>query len=399
MVSFTTEAGSDERPYLERPRHLGLLRQLLGQFPAVALIGARQVGKTTLARALASGWNEPVTFFDLEDPTDQARLAEPKLALEGLRGLVVIDEVQQMPELFPLLRVLIDRPARNARFLLLGSASPTLLRSSAETLAGRIAYHHLPGFDLSETGAENWPELWTRGGFPPAYLAATERASLRWREAFIRTHLERDLPMLGLRLAAPVLRRFWSMLAHWHGQLWNGAELARGLGVSGRTVRHYLDVLTATFMVRVLQPWHENLGKRMVKSPKVYLADSGLLHALLRIEDHQQLLGHPKVGASWEGFALEQLLNRLELDWDRCHFWKLHSGAELDLLVEYRGRRLGFEFKFTARPATSRSMHAAMEALRLDGLFLVYPGKDAFPLAERIEAVPLEGLWRADFTA
>ncbi len=393
------EGGAGDMPFIERPRHQETLRQLLEQFPAVALVGARQVGKTTLARALAGGWSQPVTFFDLEDPTDLARLAEPKLALERLQGLVVIDEVQRMPELFPLLRVLIDRPAGNTRFLLLGSASPSLLRNSAETLAGRIAYHHLTGFDLSETGPGNWSRLWTRGGFPPAYLATGERASLQWREAFIRTHLERDLPMLGLRLSAPVLRRFWSMLAHWHGQLWNGAELARGLGVSGRTVRHYLDVLTATFMVRVLQPWHENLGKRVVKSPKVYLADSGLLHSLLRIEDHEQLLGHPKVGASWEGFAIEQLLVRLGLDWDRCHFWKLHSGAELDLLVEYRGRRLGFEFKFTARPSTSRSMHAALEALRLDGLFVVYPGEEAFPLTERIEAVPLKSLWQVEFTS
>lgn len=379
---------------IERRIHLQTLATLLTEFPVVALIGARQTGKTTLAARLAEDWPGPVHRFDLEDPRSEARLAAPMLALEGLTGLVVIDEAQRRPDLFPPLRVLADRPGRPARFLLLGSASPELMQRSAESLAGRIAYHELPGLDLAETGAETSPEtidtLWRRGGFPRAFLAASETASLRWRREFIRAYLERDIPALGFRLAPATLRRFWAMLAHYSGRLWNGAEIARAFAVSEATVRHYLDILIATYMVRVLPPWHENLGKRQVKAPKVYLADSGILHSLLDIgTGTEALFGHPAVGASWEGFALHQTVRALGADWQDCHHWRLHTGAELDLLVVRGGVRLGFEFKRTDTPRLSPSMRSALEHLRLDRLHVVHAGRDAYPLAERIDALPL----------
>ena len=373
----------------ERNRHLAELLGLLDEFPVVALIGARQVGKTTLARRIAADWAGERHHFDLEDPRTEARLAAPMLALEPLRGLVVLDEVQRHPALFPVLRVLADRPGTPARFLLLGSAAPEITRQSAESLAGRIAYHELPGLDLSETGADRLDALWLRGGFPRSLLAAGESSSLRWRREFIRTYLERDIPALGLRLAPATLRRFWSMLAHYHGQTWNGSELARAFGVTERTVRHYLDILAATFMVRVLTPWHANLGKRQVKAPKVYLADSGILHGLLDIATPEALRGHPKTGASWEGFALHQVVRRLGVDWSACHYWKLHSGAELDLLVQDGGRRLGFEFKCNDAPRLTPSMASAMEHLRLDALYVVHAGRERFPLGRGIEALPL----------
>ena len=369
-----------------RPAHLATLRLLLDQFPVVALIGPRQAGKTTLARQLAA--DEASHFFDLEDPRDAARLASPMLALEALTGLVVLDEIQTLPQLFPALRVLADRPGRPARFLLLGSASPALAQQSAETLAGRVAYHELPGFDLAEVGVENVRRLWVQGGFPPAYLAAPA-ASARWRQAFTRTYLERDLPALGLRLPSATLRRFWGMLAHYHGQIWNGAELARAFGVSEKTVRHYLDILAATFMVRILAPWHENLGKREVKAPKIYLSDSGMLHTLLGLQSEAALLGHPKVGASWEGFAMGQVVAALAASAEQCHYWKLHSGAELDLLVTQDGVRRGFEFKLTDSPRASASMHSALKDLKLDTLHVVHAGSHSYPMGERLHALAL----------
>ena len=369
-----------------RPAHLATLRLLLDQFPVVALIGPRQAGKTTLARQLAA--HEASHFFDLEDPRDAARLASPMLALEALTGLVVLDEIQTLPQLFPALRVLADRPGRPARFLLLGSASPALAQQSAETLAGRVAYHELPGFDLAEVGVENVRRLWVQGGFPPAYLAAPA-ASARWRQAFTRTYLERDLPALGLRLPSATLRRFWGMLAHYHGQIWNGAELARAFGVSEKTVRHYLDILAATFMVRILAPWHENLGKREVKAPKIYLSDSGMLHTLLGLQSEAALLGHPKVGASWEGFAMGQVVAALAASAEQCHYWKLHSGAELDLLVTQDGVRRGFEFKLTDSPRASASMHSALKDLKLDTLHVVHAGSHSYPMGERLHALAL----------
>ena len=378
---------------LSRKSHLSSLSGLLAEFPIVALVGARQVGKTTLARELAAAYPGESHFFDLEDARVDARLASPMLALEPLTGLVILDEVQIRPELFPALRVLADRPEVPARILILGSASPELMQRSAESLAGRIAFHELPGLDLGEAGADNRDSLWLRGGFPRSYLAASDAASQRWRQEFIRTYLERDIPALGLRLAPATLRRFWSMLAHYHGQTWNGSELARAFGVTERTVRHYLDILAGTFMVRILQPWAENLSKRQVKAPKVYLADSGILHSLLDIADAAALHGHPKVGASWEGYALTQVARWLNVnmgvEWRNCYYWKLHTGAELDLFVQTGGRRLGFEFKLSDAPRLTPSMRSAMENLGLDKLHVVHAGSDAFPLEDRIEAVPL----------
>lgn len=377
---------------LARTRHREVLNALLREFPVVALIGARQVGKTTLALSMMADWPGDTHRFDLEDPRASARLASPLLALEPLTGLVVLDEVQLRPDLFPILRVLADRPGHPARFLILGSASPDLLQRSAESLAGRIAYHELSGFDLGETGVEAMDALWLRGGFPRSFLAESEAKSLRWREEFVRTCLERDIPALGFRLPAAALRRFWNMLAHYHGQIWNGSELARAFGVTERTVRHYLDILSATFMVRVLQPWHENLSKRQVRAPKVYLSDSGVLHGLLDIGGREALLGHPKVGASWEGFALAQLVQALAANWDDCRFWKLHSGAELDLLIRTGNRRLGFEFKFSDAPRMTSSMRSAMENLGLDRLYVIHAGRHAFPMGEGVLALPLASM-------
>ncbi len=377
---------------IPRPRHEAHLRRLLRQFPVVGLVGARQVGKTTLARSLVAGHRDPVTFFDLEDPTDEARLADPKLALESLEGLVVIDEVQRLPDLFRLLRVLVDRPGPPARFLVLGSAGPDLLRQSAESLAGRIAYHELTPLALDETGAASTDRLWLRGGFPRSFLAPDDAESVVWRAAFVRTFLERDLPQLGIRVRASAMRRFWTMVAHIHGNRWNAAELSRSLGISAPTVNAYLDTFTDALVVRVLRPWFENLKKRQVKAPKVYLSDSGLLHTLLGVKSGFELLGHPRCGASWEGFAMNETVRILSADWRDCYYWATHRGAEIDLLVFDGSRRLGFEFKRTSAPKMTRSLHSALADLRLDRAVVVFPGDVRFPLHKRVEAV---GLTRA----
>ncbi len=377
---------------LTRVHHADSIRTLLAEFPVVALLGARQVGKTTLARELGGAAATGLTVLDLEDPTDRERLRDPMLALRDLRGLVVIDEIQRAPEVFPTLRVLADREPLPARFLVLGSASPDLLRQSSETLAGRIAFHELTPFDTREVGRERWAELWLRGGFPRSFLAQSDAASARWRQNFVRTYLERDLPQLGIRVPGDTIRRFWSMLAHYHGQTWNGAELARAFGVSQSTVRHYLDILVATYMARRLDPWFENLSKRQVKSSKVYLSDSGLVHHLLGVDDRAALEGHPKVGASFEGFVIEQITRCLGAEREQCFTWGLHSGAELDLLVVRSGERLGFEVKRTSAPRATRSMRTAVELLRLDRLDVVYAGADVFPLTEKIRAVGIESL-------
>jgi uncharacterized protein len=376
---------------IPRDAHVAAVLRLLDQFPVVALLGARQVGKTTLA-GMVTAQAGAATRFDLEDPRDETRLASPMLALEPLRGLVVLDEIQRHPELFPVLRVLADRPDTPARFLILGSASPELIRESAESLAGRVAHHELPGLGLAEVGGAQWQPCWLRGGYPRSFLAADEQASLRWRQELIRTVLERDLPALGLRLPAETLRRFWQMLAHYHGQTWNGAELARAFGVSEKTVRHYLDLLVSTFMVSVLPPWHANLAKRQVRSPKVYVADPGLLHALLGLGTLPELMGHPKVGASWEGFAIAAITAALDARREECSFWGLHTGAELDLLVVRGQRRLGFEIKLTDSPRITPSVRSALENLGLERLYLVHAGEHRFPLAERVEALPLRAL-------
>jgi predicted AAA+ superfamily ATPase len=376
---------------IRRSSHVAAVRRLLRENRVVALVGARQVGKTTLAHQVAAAQGGPVTTFDLESARDLARLDDPLLALEPLRGLVILDEVQRRPEIFPTLRVLADRP-RGARFLVLGSASPALLRQSSETLAGRIAFHELGGLSLDEVGARRAEVLWLRGGFPRSFVAATLPASLRWRQGFIDTFLERDLPQLGVRIAAPTLRRFWSMLAHVHGQISNWSELGRSMGVSDMTVRHYVEVLGSTFMVRALPPWFENVSKRQVKAPKLYLRDTGLLHALLDIADARQLANHPKVGASWEGFCVEAVIARLGARREQCYFWATHTGAELDLLVVTGRRRHGFEIKRTVAPRVTPSMRTAMSDLKLDTLSLIHAGRDTFPLGKGIRAIGMPRL-------
>jgi len=374
---------------VHRDEELDILQGLLKRHRVVGITGARQVGKTTLARSLAARWKQRVTYFDLENPADQARLAEPLLALQSLGGLIVIDEIQRSPHLFEVLRVLADRLRPPRRFLVLGSASPELLRQSSETLAGRIVYHQLKGFSLVEIGADNYRRLWLRGGFPRAYLARSQAASFEWREAFIRTFLERNLPSLGITIAAPTLRRFWTMLAHYHGQTWNSSEFGRSFGVADTTVRHYLDLLTQALVVRQLSPWHENISKRQVKSPKVYISDSGLLHGLLGLATLADLDAHPKVGASWEGFAIAQVIHRLRVPDAQCHFWATHAGAELDLLVVKGALRLGFEVKRTMAPKVTPSMRAAIADLRLKRLDVIHAGSETFPLSKQIRAVAL----------
>lgn len=375
---------------IDRSAHLSEIRRLFRSHPIVGILGPRQVGKTTLARAFAGARRGGAHRFDLESPEDVSRLSDPLLALGRLAGLVVIDEIQRRLDLFQVLRVLVDRPKGRARFLVIGSASPELLRQSSETLAGRIAYHELGGFSLGEIGIRHRDRLWRRGGFPRSYLGRTERDSYEWRSQFVGTFLERDVPLLGLRLPPASLRRFWTMLAHYHGRTWNASEFARSFGLSDTAVRGYLDALRGTFMVRLLQPWHENLGKRQVRAPKVYLADSGLLHALLGIRDAAQLDVHPKVGASFEGFALRELAVHLGAGPEECFFWATHQGAELDLLVVRGGRRRGFEFKLTTSPAVTRSMRIALQDLRLDSLDVVHAGSHTFPLASGIRAVAID---------
>ena len=376
---------------LNRPVFLQRLATLFRSHPMVGILGPRQCGKTTLARDfLAARPEARVHYFDLEDPDHLNRLADPKLALEPLEGLVVIDEVQRIPELFPLLRVLVDRRPRRQRYLILGSASRELIRQSSESLAGRIAYLELPPFTAFEAGHR--ARLWLRGGFPPAYLAPTDGDSLVWRKAYVTTFLERDVPALGIDLAANTLRRFWMMLAHRHASIFNASELARSLDVSAPTVRRYLDVLDGTFMVRALQPWFANVGKRQVKAPKVYFRDPGILHALLNLPDTGALQGHPAVGASWEGFAMEQVIQLCRADAAECHFWATHGGAELDLLIVRGDRRTAFEFKYSSTPKATRSMHAAVAALDLDRLTVVCPGEGAWPLTERIRVAGLGAL-------
>lgn len=362
------------------------VRLLLGEFPVVALLGARQVGKTTLARQLAAAYSEPVAWFDLEDPADLARLDDPGLELRPLKGLVVLDEIHRLPDIFQLLRVLADRSGPPARFLVLGSASPELLRQTSESLAGRVAFHELDGFGLSEV--DDLERLWLRGGFPRSYLARSEPASRRWRDGFIRTLLARDLPELGSTIPSATLRRFWAMLAHWHGQIWNGAEFARAFGVSHATVRRYLDLLTSVFVVRQLQPWFENIRKRQVRSPKVYIGDSGILHALLGLSGRADVVSHPKVGASWEGFVIQQVVHLLRAPAEQCFHWSTHAGAELDLLVIDGANRYGFEVKRAEAPKLTRSMRSALETLNLDRLDVVHAGTERYRLAPSVRALP-----------
>lgn len=374
-----------DRWMIDRRIDLAMIRQALKRSRIVALLGPRQCGKTTLARQLVS--QKSSNYFDLEDPQSLARLTEPGLALRPLKGLIVIDEVQRRPDLFPLLRVLADRKPLPARFLILASASPELLRQSSETLAGRLETVPLDGFRLSDLGASAQDRHWLRGGCPLSYTARNEADSFAWRKQFLQTFLERDMPQLGIRIPAAALYRFWSMVAHYHGQIWNAAELARALAVNEPTVRRYLDLMTSVFMVRQLQPWHENLGKRQVKAPKVYIRDSGLLHALLGITGSRDLEGHPKVGASWEGYAIEEIIKAIRPD--EAYFWATYQGAELDLLLIKNGRRIGVECKRTDAPTLTPSMRIALSDLKLHKLYVVYPGDRTYPLADDVEATPL----------
>ena len=368
-----------------RPQLQQDITHALTRSRVVALIGPRQCGKTTLAREFVPA--DSMNYFDLEDPISLARLDQPMTALQGLTGLVVIDEIQRRPELFPLLRVLCDRTPLPARFLILGSASPAMLRQSSETLAGRLEIIRMAGFSLAEVGVEMQMRHWQRGGFPLSFLAASDADSLAWRRNFIQTFLERDLPQLGVSISAASMFRFWNMLAHYHGQVWNAAETARNFEVSESTVRRYLDLFEGAFMVRQLRPWFVNLGKRQIKSPKLYFRDTGILHQMLGLREERDLWLHPKSGASWEGYVIEEVIKAV--DPDEAYFWATHSGAELDLLLFTGGRRVGVECKRMDAPRLTPSMRSALTDLALDHLIVLYPGERPYPLAERVTVLPL----------
>ena len=370
---------------IARPELVERVTAGLKHSPVTLILGPRQCGKTTLARKL--GEKQEGSYYDLESPRDLARLAQPQTALEAARGLVVLDEIHQRPDLLPLLRVLADRQPLPCRFLLLGSASPDLMKKSSETLAGRVHFVDMNGFTLDETGVERQSQLWVRGGFPKSFLAENEERSVKWREDFVQTFLQRDLPMLGIQVPAATLHRFWTMLAHYHGGIWNGSQIGGSLGVTHHAARRYLDALSGAYVVRQLQPWFENLGKRVVKSPKIYVRDSGLLHSLMNIPDAAALQSHPKLGASWEGFVIEQILS-----WAgerNAYFWATHSGAELDLMVLAKGKRWGFEVKYQDAPTITKSMRIAMQDLKLERLWVVYPGKTGYLMDENIECVSM----------
>lgn len=373
-----------------RPDLQHSIERALGRSKVVMLIGPRQCGKTTLARHFVPV--DSLNYFDLEDPVSLIRLDQPMTALQGLTGVVVIDEVQRRPDLFPVLRVLCDRTPLPARFLILGSASPEMLRQSSETLAGRVEIIRMGGFSMAEVGADAQMRHWLRGGFPLSFLAASEEDSLVWRKNFIQTFLERDLPQLGVSIPASGMFRFWNLLAHYHGQVWNAAEAARALDVGESTVRRYLDLLEGAFMVRQLRPWFENLGKRQVKSPKIYFRDTGILHQMLGIHSERDLWVHPKSGASWEGYVLEEVIKAL--DPDEVYFWATHSGAELDCLLFKDGQRIGIECKRVDAPQLTRSMRTAVDDLALDQLRVIYPGDRPYPLADRVMVTPLRDLAR-----
>ena len=370
---------------INRPLYMDAVSAAVRRSPVTALLGPRQCGKTTLARLFTEG--REAHYFDLESPADRQRLQNPELMLGSLSGIVIIDEIQLLPELFNLLRVLVDRPDSCCRYLVLGSASPQIIKKVSESLAGRIEFVDLAGFDISEVQPKELDRLWMRGGFPRSFLADSEIDSQAWREGFIRTFLERDIPQLGITIPALAMRRFWTMLAHVHGQCWNASVMGRSMGLSDKTVRHYLDILTGTYMIRQLQPWHENLKKRQVKTPKIYLRDSGILHSLLNISSTGELWGHPRLGSSWEGFAIEQALTALRSR--EAYFWGTQGGAELDLMFFHGGKRYGMECKFNEAPKVSKSMHSALSDLCLTHLWVVYPGAVRYPAHDRITMVPL----------
>ena len=374
-----------------RKRYLSSVEQALKRNPIVALFGPRQSGKTTLARQLLD--EASANYFDLENPVEAALLEQPMTALENLKGLVVLDEAQRQPGIFPVLRVLADRNEARAKFLVLGSASPELARQASESLAGRVEIIEIRGFDLEELTPNKMDRLWMRGGFPKSFLAGSEADSVSWRENFIRTFLERDLGLLNIGISPVALRRFWTMVSHYHGQIWNGNEIAASLGVAPNTAKAYLDALEETFMIRRLQPWFENVGKRLVKTPKIYMRDSGIFHSLQHIHNKKSLLTHPKLGASWEGFALEEALRIFQPR--AAYFYSIHSGSELDLFFFFNGKRIGIEFKRVDAPKTSRSMRIVMEDLKLDMLYVIYPGSRSFALDDKIQALPLTDVRKA----
>ena len=371
---------------MKRDKYLEKIRKAFRTHSVVAILGPRQCGKTTLARQYIKE-NGDTHVFDLEDPADLEILKNAKTALDPLSGLIVLDEIQRAPDLFTVLRVLVDQLDANRQFLILGSASRELLQQSSETLAGRIAYIELPPFALFE--ANDTQKLWIRGGFPRSYLSDSIEDSLYWRKQYVSTFLERDIPNLGIRIPPASLRRFWMMLAHYHGQIFNSTEIAASLGISDTTARRYLDILTGTFMIRQLTPWIENLKKRQVKTPKIYFRDSGIFHTLSEITDYKSLLHHPKLGASWEGFAMEEIIRQTGAEPEECFFWGVHNSTELDLLILKDGKRLGFEFKFSDAPKLTSSMQTALTDLNLDELSVIYPGTKSYKLADKITANPL----------
>lgn len=362
------------------------IKEMIRIFPVTAILGARQCGKTTIAKEMGADH-----YFDLENPRDEAKFQSPQLLLEGLEGLIVIDEIQRRPDLFPLLRYLVDTEKKQ-KYLILGSASRDLVMSSSESLAGRIGFYHLGGFCLGDVGAGNWRTLWMRGGFPRSFLAGSESESLLWRENYITTFLERDIPQLGIQIPAGTLRRFWMMLAHYHGQVVNYSQIGRAFGISDMTVRKYIEILAGTFMVRILQPYFNNTSKRLVKSPKIYVSDSGLFHSLLAVENEGQLLSNPKLGASWEGFALEEALSALQIKNEEAFFWSTHAGAEVDLFFRSKGKNFAVEFKYGDAPVLTKSMKSALADLELAQLYVVYPGRDAYRIGANIQVVPLADL-------
>lgn len=375
-----------------RDKELKILSERLKYFPVVAILGPRQCGKTTLARQFAHQHPaERIHTFDLEDTADLAKLENPTLTLAPLTGIVIIDEVQRRPNLFPTLRVLVDKHPK-AKYLLLGSASGDLLAQTSESLAGRISYLELSGFTLESLPEDSAQKLWIRGGFPKSFLAPDEKTSFTWRRELITTFLERDIPNLGIRIPAEALRRFWTMLGHYHGQVFNASEIGRSLGISEMTSRRYLDILSATFLIRQIQPWFYNTKKRIIKRPKIYFRDSGILHALSSLEDLDHLLSHPKLGASWEGFALEQAVQHLNLRQEEVFFWGLHTGGELDFVFQHQGKLWGVEAKYSEAPTLTPSMRKAHEELSLAHLWVLYPGSEEYPLDKRTSAVPLRRL-------
>lgn len=377
---------------IKRTDEIDLLNTRFRNNPIVAILGPRQCGKTTLARQFADQWPKDVTFFDLENPRDLRRLEEPLLALENQEGLIVLDEIQRTPDLFPVLRVLADRPNKKTKFLILGSASRDLMRQSSESLAGRISYLEIGGFTLNLVGTAKKEKLWIRGAFPRSFLASSEAASYQWRQDFIATFLERDIPQLGFNIPSKSLGRFWKMLAHYHGRIFNASEIGKSLAVSDHTAQRYLDLLSGTFMVRQLRPWNYNTKKRIIKTPKIYFRDTGILHALFDLPEKKDVLSHPKLGASWEGFALEETIQAIRLKENEIFFWGVHASAEIDLVFQKNGRLYGIEFKYAQAPGFTSSMRMASEELALKHLWVIYPGSEAYALNKNVTVIPLTEL-------